>query len=179
MGEDQALSDSQQQLVSWLSSHVQIHRSREGAPSWSYSCVEELVLSLGYWGIPAALPSHHRRGPERACYANAAAYGSAHHLVYVEGYALTRFGLVCEHAWCVDEYAQVHDPTWQDSDGTAYLGVPFAASYLDRFDRRFLSARPLLDFHLDDYRILRNGLPREAVTPIRQPNAASGSPTSS
>lgn len=94
-------------------------------------------------------------------------------MTYVEGYALTRFGLACEHAWCVDEHGHVHDPTWQDGDGTAYLGVPFATAYLDRFDRLFANARPLLDFHLDDYRILRDGLPRAAITPIGLPIATS------
>lgn len=166
MSGDRPLADSQTQLISWLSQHVQIHRSRGETERWSYCCVEELVLTCGYWGIPAPLPSQRRRGPERNCYANATDYSRTYHLTYVEGFALTDVDLACEHAWCVGADGQVHDPTWRDGGGVAYLGIPLSIDYLERFDEQFGNARPLLDFYLDNCRILRDGLACDAIVPV-------------
>ena len=161
------------QLVEWLSIHVQlhrkIHRARGFPANWSYCCIEELVLTLGYWGIPSPLPPGRDRGPERMCYSNASHYGDTHSLTYVEGYALTTVGVGCAHAWCVDDHGNVHDPTWPDGLGVAYLGLPFAASHIRAFTEKFGNACLLRDAHLDDYRILREGLSADAVVPIGEP----------
>jgi hypothetical protein len=84
---------------------------------------------------------------------------------YVEGYALSVGGLVFAHAWCVDDRARVHDPTWPDGAGLAYLGVPFSATYIRAHEKQFGNACLLHDAHLDGYRVLREGLPLNAIAP--------------
>ncbi|WP_125734700.1 hypothetical protein [Amycolatopsis sp. WAC 04197] len=157
------------QLVDWLSKHIQLHRAFGRNADWPYGSIEELVLSLGRWGLPAPLPPGRARGPERMCYANAASYAESHDLTYVEGYALTYVGFVCAHAWCVDADGRVHDPTWRDDVGVAYLGIPFSAGYARTFTEKFGSACLLHDAHLDEFRILREGLPVDATVPIGEP----------
>lgn len=160
------------QLVAWLSAQVQIHRARGGPTEWSFCCAEDLVLTLGYWGIPAALPAGHIRGPEGVCYSNASGYGETHNLTYAEGYGLSDSGLVFAHAWCVDQHGYVHDPTWPDGGGLAYLGIPFSASFVPAYEARLGGACLLHDPHLDEYRILREGLPTSAILPIGNPVTA-------
>ena len=103
------------------------------------------------------------------CYANASAYSENHGLTYVEGYGLTNIGNVgfaCAHAWCVDEHGNVHDPTWRDGLGIAYLGIPFSRNYIQEIDERLGNACLLHDSHLDGHRILRDGLPADAIRPV-------------
>jgi hypothetical protein len=79
-------------------------------------------------------------------------------------YHLGPFALA--HAWCVDHHGVVHDPTWPDGAGLAYLGVPFTSVYLDTFGRTRGEARVLYDFYLDDYALLRQGVPASAMADV-------------
>jgi hypothetical protein len=157
------------QLVEWLAIHVQLYRSSGRSAGWSYCSTEELVLAIGRWGFPSALPPGRARGPAQMCYSNASDYSKTHGLTYVEGYGLTNVGFACAHAWCVDEHGHVHDPTWPDGLGVAYLGIPFSASYIRAFDEKLGNACLLHDVHLDEHRILRVGLPADAILPIGEP----------
>jgi hypothetical protein len=103
------------------------------------------------------------------CYSNASGYSEAHGLTYVEGYGLTKDGFGCAHAWCVDEHGNVHDSTWPDGLGLAYLGIPFSANYIREFNERLGNACLLHDAHLDGHRILREGLPVDAILPVGDP----------
>ncbi|WP_329072729.1 hypothetical protein [Amycolatopsis sp. NBC_01480] len=105
------------------------------------------------------------------CYSNASGYSETHGLTYVEGYGLTEGGFGCAHAWCVDEHGNVHDPTWPDGLGIAYLGIPFSVNYIREFTERLGNACLLHDAHLDGHRILREGLPVDAILPIGDPVA--------
>jgi hypothetical protein len=77
-----------------------------------------------------------RRGRPKLCYTNAArlVVSDPTRWVYCEGFAIRpSLGIVVgDHAFCLDaanDYELV-DPTWRDTRGAAYLGVPFAYSYL-------------------------------------------------
>lgn len=162
-----ALAD-RRRLLAWLSAQAEINRSRGGTDGWAFSCVEDLVLTHGRWATPTRLPSE-LRGPLGACFANASRYSLLSGLTYVEGYALSAGGLVFAHAWCVDDQGQAHDPTWPDGSGYAYLGIPFSASHIHTYDEQFGNACLLHDTHLDEHRILREGLPVTAIVAIGAP----------
>lgn len=78
------------------------------------------------------LPADIARGPKRQCYGNAMklAFANAKGLAYVEGYALSTVGIAAAHAWCITEDQTVIDPTWDEPERCAYLGIPFNHSFL-------------------------------------------------
>ncbi|MEU6720414.1 hypothetical protein ABZ897_53945 [Nonomuraea sp. NPDC046802] len=140
-------------------------------PGRRYGTLYALVLDLGSWHTPAPLPTELSRwkGPEGACYDNAAALADAvPGLRYVEGIAnpgLTH-PLPLDHAWCVDQHDVVHDPTWDVNDQSAYLGIPLTPAYrreaLQRV-RRFASVM-VLDVYADPT-LLSDGIPGHAIAP--------------
>ncbi|WNV84729.1 hypothetical protein [Umezawaea sp. Da 62-37] len=154
------LVGEQAELASLMNAVIAIHPLRHAHPDWTYTCIEHLVLHRGTWYTPAPLPVGRERGDERHCFANATRHSRAHELIYVEGYALGPHGLVFEHAWCAHPDGTVEDPTWPDGAGLAYLGIPFTAGYIVRFERlRGVTTRLLFDPHLDDWQLLRTGMP--------------------
>ncbi|WP_436501704.1 hypothetical protein [Actinokineospora sp. HUAS TT18] len=165
--DDLAAPSRRGELVSWLQGQVDVNRALSGTAGWMFSCVEDLVLNCGFWGVPASLPGGHGCGPGGQCYANASRYSEVYGATYVEGYSLTHSGLVYAHAWCVDDQGAVHDPTWSDGAGLAYLGILFSADYA-----RSVEIQPhrtlLHDAHLD-WRILRHGFPPAAINPVGEP----------
>lgn len=164
----------QRQLVACLHALVEIDRGRTGSSGWAFRNTADLVLTLGQWGIPRPLPPGRARGPAGACYANAREYGRAHGRTYVEGFALAASGCVYAHAWCIDSHRLVEDPTWQHTLALAYLGIPLTAGYVDACAARFGDAPLIHDPHLDQFRILRTGLPTHALahTPSRSPGGS-------
>ncbi|MFD3549322.1 hypothetical protein ACFWUW_27575 [Streptomyces sp. NPDC058655] len=98
---------------------------------WAYPSVYHLLLDAGRFFTPAPLPQTVVRGPERECFANAAAlvreHGMPSGLTYCEGYASTPIagtdGFPTMHAWASTTQGAVVDPTWP-RPGTAYLGIP-------------------------------------------------------
>ncbi|ALG06309.1 hypothetical protein AOZ06_04660 [Kibdelosporangium phytohabitans] len=155
-------------MTAWLSTMDSTHRARGVPPGWKYSSIEHLMLTCGYWTLPTPLPMGRAFGPERQCYANASAYSEIHDVAYTEGYALSTSGVVYAHAWCVDQHGQVHDPTWRHG-GVAYLGLSFSKSYVHDCNQRSGAACLVHDPHLDDYRLLREGLPADAIVSIGEP----------
>jgi hypothetical protein len=77
------------------------------------------------------------RGEPKACFKNSTHLAlELPHMTYVEG-KVGVFGVLIEHAWCVDEEGVVVDPTLDraSTDGTfdrigPYFGVPFRTDYL-------------------------------------------------
>lgn len=162
----------QSHLVGWLSAQLEIHAASASTRSWLFTCVEDLVLGVGYWGNPTELPPGRARGPEGRCFANASAYATVYGLTYVEGFALSTLGIAYPHAWAVDDAGDVHNITWPAMRGLAYLGIPFSAAYIDAFNGNLGNARLVHDAYLDDYRVLREGLPAGAVVPLGEPACA-------
>ena len=96
--------------------------------------IPETLLSIGTYCVAQALPGRYMRRPPQACYANAAALvRRARGLTYVEGMAKSATtGMVVDHAWCIDAERRVIDPTWDQPEDAAYLGVPIdRATYED------------------------------------------------
>ncbi|SDU67463.1 hypothetical protein [Amycolatopsis keratiniphila] len=147
-----------QELLNWLGQVVDLRSRPEHL---RYPSTEALVISVGRWFTPATLPPGHSRGPHGLCFANATSHSRRHGLSYVEGFALTDAGLVAPHAWCAHPDGTVEDPTWDDA-GRAYLGIAFTPDYLAEFEARRGAVTVLFDQHLDDMRLLREGLPENA-----------------
>jgi hypothetical protein len=157
--------DAGAHLVDYLATHVAILHGH-ATTGWRFPCVEALVLDQGRWFTPAPLPAGRLRGPDGECAANAAAHSRTHGLTYVEGFAYHDTGLITLHAWTSHADGTVEDPTWPDGTGLAYLGVGLSCQYLDDHAHRTGGRPVLFEPHHDDYRLLRDGLPDNALVPV-------------
>ncbi|WP_285644465.1 hypothetical protein [Lentzea sp. NBRC 102530] len=162
-------------LVDWLTQLVEIRHPRHVA-GWKYRCVEKLVLDRGTQRASTTLVAGADHGVQNRCYANATSYAAVHSVTYVEGFALVENGLVAAHAWCVDNDGLVHDPTWPMGAGLAYIGIPFADSHVQSFNDRVGNVCLLHDAHMDEFRLLKFGLPQGAEP--SQADAAASTPHS-
>ncbi len=161
---------ARQQIIDWLTAATSLQQGYRPA-GWRFCSIEDLVLTHGRWGTPAPLSPAVVRGPEGLCFANANANATAASelhdgFTYVEGYALGPAGIVLAHAWCIDDAGLVQDPTWPPSVGFAYLGIPFTTDHIREWTARARIARIVHDAHFDGFRILREGLPAEAIASI-------------
>lgn len=103
----------------------------------AYVSIADFVLREGT-AYEAAAYDADRWGDEtlwtmpRQCFRNALTLVSwrQSELVYVEGYALHMIPV--PHAWTVERATRrVVDPTWGDTPGTEYLGIPFRFEVVD------------------------------------------------
>ncbi|WP_214327908.1 hypothetical protein [Nonomuraea sediminis] len=151
------LTKDQQELVDTLRAWSALSPPMSGD---RYGSLYGLLLDLGEWFAPAALPVGVECGPAQFCYANAAEIAAARGWVYVEGLALvdtgsTRFAV--PHAWaCPGPAGRAAEVTWPPGRGVAYLGVPLAAAAWSA--RPFWDSSPVLDVHTRR-ELLRDGLP--------------------
>lgn len=149
--------DAERRLVASLCAAAGV-MAREGSGR-RYDSEYALVLDLGIWCRPAPFPTElaPHRGPERACYQNAARLAAATSgLCYVEGYAdagLASGALLAEHAWTVDIVTgTVVDPTWEHRHDAAYLGVVIPIWYrthLLRVRATRIRSDAVIDSHAD------------------------------
>jgi hypothetical protein len=145
-------------------------------PDFRYGSNWALVLGQGRWFTPAPWPRGLAvRGRLRACFQAAERVAARTGLTYCEGFALDDLGVVDVHAWCARPDGTAVDPTWPDGVGRAYLGVPLVAEFLATIRAR-TRTRPgtsVFDHEVqakkDDCRLLRDGVPDEAVAPIGRP----------
>jgi hypothetical protein len=119
--------------------------------------VEALLLSHGRWFLSAPLPAGRPLGKEGRCFANATRHAARYGLVYVEGYALASGVVGLAHAWCAHPDGTVEDPTW-NTDGHAYLGIPFTEQYLREREQRGNLNQLLFEQHLHGWDLLRDGI---------------------
>lgn len=127
-------------------------------PGYVYNSMEHYVLTHGQLFERRPLPRRYKRMPMGHCFRNAFMLASDHRdeLRYVEGYALSVIPM--HHAWCVDGFGIVVDPTWEDDHGEDYHGVIFdfatvkkamlgSGSVLNDFkrDHPLLKGRPVDD----------------------------------
>lgn len=71
-------------------------------------------------------------GQAKQCFLNATAIALVRDdVTYVEGFALDPgIPIPVEHAWLVDDNGHVIDPTWDESRGHLYYGVPFEKDFV-------------------------------------------------
>jgi hypothetical protein len=136
-------------------------------PDRRHASIEALVLEHGRWFTPAPLPADRPLGRPQRCYSNATLHSETYKLVYVEGFAIHTSGFPAAHAWCARPDGTVEDPTW-DTDGHAYLGLPFASDFLREHETRAGTHTVLFDQHRTGWELLTNGLPANSLAPIGQ-----------
>lgn len=154
---------------------IRLLRAMAGAypsqPGRRHASIEALVLEHGRWFTPAPLPPGRPLGVPQRCYGNATVHSETYGLVYVEGFAIHTSGFPAAHAWCARPDSTVEDPTW-DTDGHAYLGLPFTADYLRDHETRFGTHTVLFDQHRTGWDLLTRDLPTNALAPIGLPGTA-------
>lgn len=70
------------------------------------------------------------RGPIGCCYGNAIVNAARFGLRYVEGYAMTPYEHIAQHAWNTDEKGNLIECTWP-VPGLIYVGVEFSVERAD------------------------------------------------
>ncbi|WP_326957556.1 hypothetical protein [Amycolatopsis sp. NBC_01286] len=123
------------------------------------------MLEHGRWFTPTSLPPDRPRGEPQRCYRNASLHSETYGLVYVEGFAIHTSGFPAPHAWCARLDGTVEDPTW-NTDGHAYLGLPFTADYLHDHETRAGMHTVLFDQHRTGWALLTHGVPANSLAPI-------------
>lgn len=95
-----------------------------------------LILESGHFWTAQDLPSDVQQGRLRECYwqARELTLSRPGYFTYVEGFAYSErdFCVPIQHAWCVDEYGNVVDPTWIKPSAGVYAGVPFKEEVIRR-----------------------------------------------
>lgn len=91
--------------------------------------IHSLILKHGHFWTAGNLPKNVQAGRLGACFEQARELALLHpeRFTYVEGYAYSQidFCVPIHHAWCVDEYGNVVDPTWSEPSAGVFAGVPF------------------------------------------------------
>ena len=96
------------------------------------------------------------------CFMNAFRLMNNKGYTYVEGIAMPANTLFpVHHAWCVDEFNHVIDPTW--IDGAAYFGVHLNKSFV--YQRALRSKKYGIFGDIDAFDLYENGLPQNAIQP--------------
>ncbi len=79
------------------------------------------------------------------CYRNSIQYAMNTGLKYVEGFAISKSKGVMDHGWCINEFNNVRDVTWDD--GILYFGVEIPIDYVIKQNdgnTDYLGCRPIL-----------------------------------
>lgn len=160
----------EQELRQTLAQFARMTGQSRSASGWQYLSIEALVLAHGRF-TDAARSRPTPRGRMRECFKNALdAAACVDDLTYVEGYALPHgLPLPILHAWCIDNAGALIEPTWNEP-GAAYLGIPFALSFVfDTVCRR--NRYGVLDAYELRWPLLQHGLPADALAIYSQTTA--------
>ncbi len=109
-------------------------------------------------------PAWLRIGQPRDCFNNATRYAVVRDDVhYAEGYALEPgLPIPVHHAWLVDRDGFVIDPTWANTAGHVYFGIPFRSGFVrEQLTRNEGQAGILVNLHL-----IRR--PRRSVAEVKE-----------
>ena len=158
-------------LKSFLIKQAKLIKKIHPQPEWKFNSFEELVLYCGREMTFASLPENIELGLPKGCYYNSLKILDKHpELAYCEGYALADdLVLPVPHAWLINQESEVIDPTWNIKG--AYIGVSFNTDWLISF----LESRNQEDYlsvfesnYIEDFSLLKEGLPPEAIAPLIQ-----------
>ncbi len=97
---------------------------------------ERAVLELGRPFTGVVRPKGYRRGTPGQCFRKAWRLAYDRRGTYVEGFALTKSGLLDHHAWITLDGFNALDVTWPDPRGSFYFGIPFSLTVLGKWSVR-------------------------------------------
>jgi hypothetical protein len=146
------LTAAEQELLDELERRVEPTREMAVAGGWVYGSVEDLVLQLGRWYLPAAVMT------PVVGFSGVATAAKERRACYVEGFALGADHQVRAAAW-----AARSDEVVAGQPGLAYLGVPLTEQFRKRVCKRSGAAAALHGQQLDRWRLLIGGLLPGAV----------------
>lgn len=134
---------------------------------WKYSSFEELVLDCGR--EMTKISEFNEKGLPKSCYWNCYQLASKLPLfTYCEGYALSNYiELPIAHAWLLNADGEVIDPTWE-KEAAEYYGIAFQFQWIKALIKSRQDRGRKNDFsvfegnHLEQFSLLKNGLPDEA-----------------
>ena len=89
-----------------------------------------LILKYGVMMSGSPRPADVPKEEKQMCFGNALHLALKRNWLYVEGYAESVMPL--QHAWCIDDEGRVVDPTWEDAEDRAYLGIPMDPQFVVR-----------------------------------------------
>lgn len=161
-----------QDLKKYLYQNAGLMKNVHKNPDWKYRSFQELILDCGLTMKGKPRSSDIDLGRPKSCYYNCQQLVfSNEELIYVEGYALAHdLNIPLSHAWLMTKDGDAVDPTWE-TPGAAYFGVPLATAWVESFLRLRVRRDDLSIFdgnHLENYSLLKQGLPAEAVVAIAQ-----------
>lgn len=109
---------------------------------------EAFVLAKGIDCTPQPLPEGIRKGYPKRCFRNARALVARRwSLIYCEGYVQSdELPIPVHHAWAIDAMFRVIDPTLENPETFAYVGIPVERTLLRRFSQRNSEALLVDDF---------------------------------
>jgi hypothetical protein len=155
------MTEHEENLQRYIEQMARLQRSMQ-ASDWVYRGVEDIVSKIGKFDIVSPLPTDIKRGKARLCFMNAFRLMSSRGYTYVEGIAMPANTLFpVHHAWCIDEFNHVIDPTW--IDGAAYLGVHLSKSFV--YQRALLRKKYGVFGDTDSFDLYEKGLPQNAIQP--------------
>lgn len=150
---------------------ISLMRSQRKEPGWKFSCYEEIYLEYGIFMEPRVAPKELKSEPSY-CYYNCQQIirkRKYKNLTYVEGYAIAQnVSIPINHAWLLDGDGYAIDPTWRET-GLLYFGIPLNNSWVKSFLKARRRADDLSVFtgnYLEDFSLLKDGLPSHAVVKI-------------
>ena len=157
----------EQELKKYLYQNAGLMKNIHKNPDWNYRSFQELILDCGLAMKGKPRSSDIDLGRPKSCYYNCQQLIFTHEeLIYVEGYAIAQdVSLPLSHAWLMDRDGHAIDPTWE-TPGAAYFGVPLATAWVESFLCLRVRRDDLSIFdgnHLEDYSLLKQGLPAEAT----------------
>lgn len=152
------MTEHEENLHQYIEQMADLQRSLS-TNSWIYHGVEDIVSKIGKFDIVGALPHDVKRGKMGMCFMNAFRLMGRGY-TYVEGIAIPlSISFPVHHAWCVDSFGNVLDPTW--ADGAAYVGIHLCESFV--YQRALRRKKYGIFGDTDSFDLYENGLPQNAI----------------
>ncbi|MDF5714118.1 MAG: hypothetical protein PUP93_09540 [Rhizonema sp. NSF051] len=106
-------------------------------------------------------------GTPRECYKNCfEALFCFKDFIYCEGYACSdKTAVLTPHAWLLNRDFQVIEPTWDKklTQNIAYFGIGFSRSYVFESVNQNQEYGILENYYRNDFKLLRDGFPKDAL----------------
>jgi len=158
-------TEQEKELENYVEMISRMQKDNTEGRDMKYGGTEHIVQELGQFDEAQPRPAGIKQGRMKECFKNAfdLMQDEPDEYTYVEGVAFPKGLIPVNHAWCVDRSGKVVDPTWKDSETTAYKGVHLSSEFVTQ---TVLSkgSYEVFDYMSKEGRnMIMNGLPKGAV----------------